>query len=152
MSIIYLIFIRLCAGIFVWLVIFIYFACLGGLGACFYLNIGIDESVGEVSGDDRKNIAYVFWGVAGVSFLVFLCFFSRIRLAVAILKTGANFIGQVWSSLFVPVGTVIPYIFFLGLYLIGFVIIYTADWPNTTTEGIKYGVTTFSNSEMDMRL
>jgi len=93
LSIIYLIFIRLCAGIFVWLTIFIYFAAMAGLGYCFYANIGVSENVGEVSDEDRKNIAYVIWGIAGVSFLFFLCMLSRIRLAIAILKTGANFIG-----------------------------------------------------------
>lgn len=93
LSILYLIFIRCCAGIFVWLVIMIYFVAMTGLGYCFYANIGVDESVGEVGEEDRKNIAYVIWGIDAVTFLVFLCLYSRIKLAVAILKTGANFIG-----------------------------------------------------------
>ena len=52
LSILYLVFIRYFAGIFVWVVIFIYFACLLGLSACFYLNIGLEETTGSISKED----------------------------------------------------------------------------------------------------
>jgi len=47
----------------------------------------------ETLGDNKKSIAYILWGVLAISLLTFLCFYKRIKLAVAILKTGASYLG-----------------------------------------------------------
>lgn len=46
----------------------------------------------------------------------------------------------------VPVSTVIPYIVFLGLYLIGFIIIYTAKFDGNSLDKTTYGITVFQNN------
>lgn len=94
-SFLYLIFVRVCAGVIVWLCCFIWFAIVLGVGLCLYYDVGIEEgsSIAESMGDNRKIISYICFGVFGVTFLIFLCFYHRIKLAVAILKTGAQFIG-----------------------------------------------------------
>lgn len=53
-----------------------------------------------------------------------LCFYKRIKLAIAIVKTAASFIGDVKSALFIPIFTFILTIIDLGIYGLGFMYIY----------------------------
>lgn len=126
-SILYLVFIRIFAGLIVWITCFAWFAFTLGVALCLYYDIGIEEGseMAEKLGDNRKNFSYVMFGIFGVSFLIFLCLYHRIKLAVAVLKTGANFIGNVKSSLLIPIFILVPYALFLGIYLIGFLLVYS---------------------------
>lgn len=78
--------------------------------------------------ETRKNISYVLMGLFGVFLVIFCCLYSRIKLGIAILKTAASYIGQVWTSVLVPVLIVIPYVVFFAVYLGGFVLVYTGEY------------------------
>lgn len=55
--------------------------------------------------------------------------YSRIKLGIAIVKTGAQFIMQVKSTLFVPlIVTLISAVIFAA-YIVGFVFLYTTGGP-----------------------
>jgi hypothetical protein len=82
--------------------------------------------------DTRKNISYVLGGIFVLSLLMFCCFYSRIKLAIAILKTGSMYLGSVWTSILVPIFLVIPYAIFLVVYLAGFVVVYTGQYGEKT--------------------
>lgn len=41
------------------------------------------------------------------------------------------YLGAVWTSVLVPVILLIPYVIFLGAYLIGFLILYTANYEGS---------------------
>lgn len=47
--------------------------------------------------------AYISWGIAGLLFIIFLCCFSRIRLAVAVCKCAGQFVARVCGIVLVPI-------------------------------------------------
>lgn len=151
LSIFYLIFIRICAGIFVWLIIFVFFVCLGGIGGLFFYdgeeNLANESLNANLTSEQRKHVAYGIWGLWALCLLTFLCCFSRIRLAIAILKTGASYIGSVMTSLFVPLILVIPQAIFLILYVAGFVILYTAKYGDQENLAYPNGYVTVLTTE-----
>lgn len=60
-------------------------------------------------------MAIALWVVAGVSFLLIICLFSRIRLAIAVMEEASNYIRDVTSVFFVPI-----FMFFVSLAFLCF--------------------------------
>lgn len=86
--------------------------------------------------------------ITGISILALLCYFSRIRMAIAIIKTAALFVMEVPTVMFVPPVFTIIVMGFWALWITSFFYIYSigdikgrADSPFATvtwSENIRY--------------
>lgn len=115
-SFIYMIFIRFCVGFIVWLSIIFTIAFIVVLGAFFQwaaINL-YDEDTDAKTVRNLKILAYVLYAVAGIVLIYIFYMCNKIRLAVAIMKVGTQYIKDVWMSLLIP-----PcfFIFIVALYI-----------------------------------
>lgn len=100
----YMIFLRICIGVIVWLSIFLTIGIIAILGFYLYWS-AIKYYTGDEYEDTRNTLkvcAYVAWGVAALFFFFILYMCNRIRLAIAIMKTGTQFMRDVKTVLLVP--------------------------------------------------
>ena len=88
---------RLCAGVITWMLIFGYFVLLTTLGVlCLYKSYNDNSNLHK----DLQNegvlqfLGYFFLILAALSFLLFICFFSKIKKAIAIMKTASDFVRE----------------------------------------------------------
>jgi len=142
LAFVYLVFLRCFAGLFIWTVILAFMACLGGTGYLFYSDHSAlaNDSVKDyvaTDEDTKKIIAYVLWGILGVIFIFVLCMYSRIKLGIAIVKTGAMFVMNVKSTLFVPAFMCLMSAVLFAVYVIGFVYTYSSGDANVNDYGIN---------------
>jgi len=61
-----------------------------------------EDGVSDSVKTENTNIFYLFLGIFGVCFLIFLCMYKRIKLAIGIIKTAALFTKEVKSALVIP--------------------------------------------------
>ena len=95
--------VKQCAGIIVWLSIFI---GIGGLiGGGFYLNDYQSKMVDDGSSTKTwvKYGSYACWTVGAIFSLLVLCLFNSIRVATAVMKTSAVFIASNLKTILVPI-------------------------------------------------
>lgn len=114
---IFMILIRCCAGVIVWLSIFFIEACLAGGGYWAY----ITKDKYDVADNNYKYLqygAYGLWGIAGLFFIVILCLCSRIRLGVAVAKVTGQFIYNTPQVLLLPPIFMIICIVWIGAWAI----------------------------------
>ena len=83
---------RYIGGCIIWFIILLYFVAIIGLGfGFFYISKNQDINPIMVDPQTLQIIAYLCWGIAGISFLIFLCTCSKIKIAIAIIKAAADF-------------------------------------------------------------
>ncbi len=124
-SIVLLLFIRLCAGCMVFGTILTYFVLMIGFGVLTFLSAG---KILDIPGLDDLNdpdllytIAYTCWVIAGISLLVFLCTFHKIRIAIMIIRTTAEFTRQECQAIIVPFVMFTAIVIFMIIQTIFFV-------------------------------
>jgi len=101
-AIIYLLVLRCCAGVIIWLSILAILASMGGGG--YWLYATKDKYVASDPTHDYMTYgAYAMWGVTGFFALIILCCCSRIRLAVAITKVASSFIYRTPTIILLPI-------------------------------------------------
>lgn len=88
--------------------------------------------------ETKKTIAYICWAILGVLVIFILCMYSRIKLAIAIVKTGAMFVMNVKSTLLVPILMSILSACLFAVYIVGFVYNYSTG----TITSDDYGIAT----------
>jgi hypothetical protein len=127
-GVVYMIFLRFCSGVLTWTAIICFIAGMAGLGYIFYkksktteddtASTGIQDGQTTTSStiNSEKIIAYVCWGVAGITFLAVLCLWNRIRLAIAILKSAAVYVKDTPTIFVVPIITIITLICFYAYW------------------------------------
>ena len=101
LGMIYMILVRCFAGVIIWFSILGIMAILGAGGYWVYLY----RTHYETTDNNYKYVqygAYTLWGIDGVFLILVLCCFSRIRLAVAIMKVTGSFILNTPQILFLP--------------------------------------------------
>jgi len=120
---VYMVFLRYFSGILTWLAILTFIAGTAILGWRFYQQGKKSEESITASGDtgtttynSEKIIAYVCWGVAIFTVLAVLCLWSRIRLAIAILKAAADYVKDTPSVFLVPIFTVVILLVFYAFW------------------------------------
>lgn len=96
----YMAFLRYCAKIIAWVSILGLLACLGGGG--YYLFTQKDTASAS-SYNYYLYGSYTMYGLAAFYLLVLLCMCSRIRLAIAIIQTTADFVGSTCRVYCIPV-------------------------------------------------
>jgi hypothetical protein len=87
--------------------------------------------------DTKKIVAYVLWAILAVVVIFVLCMYSRIKLGIAIVKTGAMFVMNVKSTLLVPAFMCIMSAILFAVYIIGFVYTYSSGDANVNDYGIN---------------
>ncbi len=127
----FMIFLKLCAGIIVWLSILLILLALGAAGFGCKLkfdDLTLQEAETEVYSDKTKYWEYGmygFWIGSGVYALVILFLCNRIRLGVAILKCTASFIGRNPSIFIVPVVFLFLILVWVVVWMFFAIFIYT---------------------------
>jgi len=155
---IYMILLRYCSGVLTWLAILGFIAGMGVLGWRFYQDAKrIEETLVGTGGQDshessaqqtvttEKVIAYVCWGIAGFTFLAVLCLYSRIRLAIAIMKAAADYIKDTPLIMLVPPVTVVILICFFT-YWGGTAIFLVSAGDATQIKNTPFGSFTFDKT------
>lgn len=139
-GIMYMLLVRYCAKIIVWLSIFAYLACLTGLGfLCYWKGIAMQNTTSasaqsstttsftsEISnGTNLKALAIVFWAIALVSLVLIFCLCTRIQMAIAIVQSSADYVRDVLSSLFVPPVSGFCLCLFWAFWIVSIVFVYS---------------------------
>lgn len=123
---------RYFAGLLTWIAIILYFVLLALLGYYFYTKARDQAAEPNATEKDLENarnnryISYVIFGVLIGSFIVFLCQYENIKLAIAIIKSAASFTGDVKSVFFVPPVFVVLTCLFWAYWLVIFIFLYSA--------------------------
>lgn len=136
----YMCFLRLFAGLLVFVTICAYLASVTVLGFMMLSESKELDDQGK-SQENFKYVAYVIWGIAGISAIFFCCFRNALRLAVAIVKSAGLFLMDCKTVLLVPI---LGYVLFLAVFafwLTGFVYLFSMGDPKRMT---KYPFNTFS--------
>jgi len=131
---IYLILMKFFAGIVIWMILLSIFGSFVLVGLiCLQKPLGIEKSLSKITPEPvelleesvRRTLGLSAFGSAFVS-LVVICYFKhRINLAIAVLKTAADFIGDEKGILIIPpvffLKSVVFYIvwFLTAVYLVG---------------------------------
>eukprot|EP01015_Nassula_variabilis_P032901 TRINITY_DN779_c0_g1_i6.p1 TRINITY_DN779_c0_g1~~TRINITY_DN779_c0_g1_i6.p1 ORF type:complete len:357 (-),score=60.90 TRINITY_DN779_c0_g1_i6:124-1155(-) len=64
--------------------------------------------------------SYIAWGIAAIFAVAIVCLYSRIKLAIAVVKCAAMFVNDCWSSLVVPPVVLILVLFHIcWLFIVG---------------------------------
>lgn len=155
---IYMIFVRYCSGVFTWISILgciIFFAVLGAL---LYKNAndltslysssysGGSVNTSTDSSTSRKVLAYICWGLSGLVLLMTICLYSRIKLAIAILKTAADFVKAVPTVYFVPPFMLICLLLFFAYAGITGIYLFSSGTP-VQISGLPLGAYTYSKTQ-----
>lgn len=90
---------RYCSGVLTWLAILAYILALFAFGYLLFQKAKDNESSTNTAVDDASQtsnqastnntlrvIAYVLWGIGGITIILICCLFNKIRLAIAIIK------------------------------------------------------------------
>lgn len=101
-SIFYLLLLRCCAGVIIWMSIFSILGAMGGGG--YWLYATKDKYLKDDPTHDYMQYgAYAMWAVTGFFALVSLCCCSRIRLAVSITKVASSFVMRTPTIILLPI-------------------------------------------------
>lgn len=128
MGLFYMCFLRLFAGLLVFLTICAYLASLTVLGFMMLTESKELDNNGA-SQDNYKYIAYLIWGIAVISALFFCCFRNALRLAVAIVKSAGLFLMDCKTVLLVPILGYVTFLAVFAFWLVGFVYLFSMGDP-----------------------
>jgi len=121
-GLIYMVFVRWCSGVLVWLSILALIAGCIGFGVYLfshanYLKKQNSSTTAQDSGSTGttstatittlKVFAYILWALAGITVLLVCCLYKKIKLTIGILKAAADYVKATWTSLLVPIGMII---------------------------------------------
>lgn len=127
-GLIYMLFLRICAGVLVFITIVLYLLLLVVIGA-FLIKKGSDNSDPKTNNENLKYLGFFFYGFAALSALILCCKRSALKLAVAIVKTAGSFIMDCKTVLLVPPIANIFLLIILFLWLMGLVFVYSLGEP-----------------------
>jgi hypothetical protein len=112
LALVYMIILRCCAKVMVWLTFIGFILLLAALGFFFY-----SKSTASLDDGDKLNyqiLAIIFWAVDAVLFLIICCLYDDIQLALTIIEASGQFIFQTIPVLFVPIfGIIVAVAYFV---------------------------------------
>jgi hypothetical protein len=162
LSVVYLCFLKCCAGVMVWFSLFGSIIALAGFGAVLFVWSGelkdfstsvplINDTIKAVSSagstyQNYKYFAYGLWGAAGVALLLVLCMCSQIRLSIAVAKAAGSFINDTLSVLVIPLINTAVALLVWGLGVTGMIwLISAAAWTLTGPSSIFTSLGSFTD-------
>jgi solute carrier family 44 (choline transporter-like protein), member 2/4/5 len=132
-SIVYMYLLRFCAGIVLWASIIAIFTVLIVFG--IYIDQIADDNYSDPSKKKTKdalNIAAILiYCFVGIMFIVLIFMIRRIQLAIAIMKSGAIFMKDTPSIIFVPISMFLLSVLFLIYWVFALVYIYSSGTLKT---------------------
>lgn len=128
---IYFLFMRICAGVVVWLSIFTF--VLGTLAIGIYMFmytkgvrlVEVPFNLSQYSRDSLEYTSYALWFLSFLSLLIVVCAWSRIRLAIAVVKSTSLYVAETCQIIFFPPCMALIMVMVLALILAGFFFIYS---------------------------
>lgn len=156
LGLVYMILLRFCSGILTWGAILAFIVGTAILGWRFYKygKDREDESDSTSSGstgsgkqtyNSQKIIGYVLWGVAAFTVLAVLCLFSRIRLAIAIMKAASDYVRSTLTVFILPPTTVFVLLLFYVYWAIAAVYLVSSGDPSQIS-GTPFGTFEFDKT------
>lgn len=136
----YMCFLRLFAGLLVFITIVAYLLGLTALGIMMMDKSKLPQEDGS-SSEPYKYIAYTIWAIAGISAIFFCCFRNALRLAVAIVKSAGLFLMDCKTVLLVPIMGYVLFMVIFAFWMFGFVYLFSMGDPMRMD---KYPFNTFS--------
>jgi choline transporter-like protein 2/4/5 len=141
MSVVYMQFLKWCAGIITWLMLFgLIGVLLGSAFMCWnwakYKEKQVD-AVNDQTQDSNttaetskyvtllKAFAYIFWITGGLMICLIICCYHRIALVIAIIKTTAEFMKDIMAILLVPIINTIVGAGFIAIWIVGTIYLYS---------------------------
>jgi hypothetical protein len=131
-GLIYMLFLRLFAGLLVFLTIVAYLVGMVFLGSMLMAE-STEKKEDGTNQDYYKYIAYTVWGIAGLSAIFFCCFRNALKLAVAIVKSAGMFLMDCKTVLLVPLLGQVLFLVIFCFWLVGFIYIYSMGTPQRMT-------------------
>ncbi|KAL4485826.1 hypothetical protein ABPG72_012366 [Tetrahymena utriculariae] len=130
---IYMVILRFCSGLVIWLTIIAYFAIITAFAIVLLVRgqnqyddgVTANDKDMQQDGKNLKYLSYAVFALDGLFLIVFLCLFNRIRLAIAIIKSAALFVAEVKSSFLVPPVVTIFCMLFTAWWVVAFVFVYS---------------------------
>ncbi|KAL4485812.1 hypothetical protein ABPG72_012352 [Tetrahymena utriculariae] len=163
-GLIYMIFLRFFAGLIVWIAILAYFAGIIILGYLSYkkstdikdyLNANNQVESGSNTKDNMNSylyLSYILWAFAGLCFVGLLCMYTKIRQAIAIIKTTSSYVAEVWTAMLVPpIFTCLVAGWWL-MWLVGYVYLYAIDSSGLIQKSNSSMFATVNHSQFVTRL
>ncbi|EAR87511.1 plasma-membrane choline transporter (macronuclear) [Tetrahymena thermophila SB210] len=140
---VYMVILRYCSGLITWLTIIAYFAIITAFAIILLVkgqnkyDEGVTASDKDMQQDGKnlKYLSYAVFALDGLFLITFLCLFNRIRLAIAIIKSAALFVGEVKTSFLVPPVVTIFCMLFTAWWIVAFVFVYSVG----DIQGSEYG-------------
>lgn len=122
-----MIYIRYCVGVVIWTTILLFNALFLVLALLCLTKASAYEDENPpntTDADNQRIIAYILFGCLGVSLIILCCLYSKIKLAIGVMKCASNYLGDVKSALAVPpVFTIITACYWV-LWICGFVYLF----------------------------
>lgn len=104
LSIFMLLIVRKLGGCLIWTLLTFFFIGLTAFGfVSFFMSSQLATKSGINNPQTFKIIAYVSWAVVAISFVVFLCTFKKLRIAITVIKAAADFTTKNCYIIVVPV-------------------------------------------------
>jgi len=153
-----MIFMRYCSGIITWGSIFGIIGVFAVLGALYYTGASNTEDLldefstasetGAVSKseDSQLGLAYACWIACGLTVLMLICLWSRIKLAVAIMKAAADYVKSTPSCMLVPPMLLLVLIAFYAYWGITAVYLFSSG-ETSQLKGTAFGTFTYDETQ-----
>jgi hypothetical protein len=116
LTLVFMVLLRLCAKVLVWLVFITFIVLLAVVGGFYYQQMQASKDPGDQL--NYEILAGIFWGLDGMFVLVILVLYDDINLALTIIAASAQFTFQTIQILFIP--------FFAAVLVVGFLIYWIA--------------------------
>ena len=137
----YMLLLRCCAKLLVWVTLIGFLGLFAALGYFFYDKVNSTDDEGDQL--NYKIIAFIFWGVDAIFLLGILCLYDDIQNALAIIEAAALFIFDTPGILITPIIAVIVTIAYVAYWAATVLFIYSVG---TITQ---YGGTPFASVQWD---
>jgi hypothetical protein len=144
----YMFLMRFCSGVVTWGLIIFYFIALIGFGVICYSEAASGSTTIDPSW--LNALAYISWGIAGISLLLFCIFFRRIELAIAVLKCSSEFVENVPTTLMIPPFFFILSCVFYAYWLFSAVFIVGTNQVNAQPGGSPFGSVEWTDKSYGM--
>lgn len=140
-GLIYMVLLQLLAPIITYLMILSIFLILVAAGALCYVESQDleDQMTSDSTWDSQKTmyaLAIIFWVAAGIFFLLIVCMYHKIRVALGVIKTAAQFIRKEFLILFFPLFVAAALVGFYIFWVWAAVYIYSLGEPEADSGSI----------------
>jgi choline transporter-like protein 2/4/5 len=126
-TLVYLVFVRYCAGVIAYTTILLILAALAGLGYLFHQKMEDYKKVNDEQYElAMKVLAGLFYSLAGIWLIMIIFMCNRIRLAIALSEVTATYLSQKCSVYLIPVFFISVSISYVAYWVVLSVYLYSS--------------------------